>query len=262
MSKDSSPSGDDFFTVHRELVKKVGGVLTKWIPGDKGLGFFGSFIKGGKDTEQKELLATLENFLRLLEKTATILEKYTDEQKNQSPLTAEVKQNMQACYEWATLIEKKTPPEDLLKKLKLKADSLNTAISLENLRFGAQTSQEVEKLTRLTLVGIKAPLEYYEDGKAYVAQKRWNEAKNSFLSYRQYVLDGLENKLPAGTKLKEAHVDNHLGYLEMCQNELNKLMDSNKGMILSYQQGTAAPTEPENPYVKMKEDWLKKYSKK
>jgi len=95
--------------------------------GIKILGFFAS-TAGGVGVERKEgkqaLVDTLETFLKDLESTLPILEKYDDADKRESKLTFQVKVSLQACHEWAQLIENKKDTKDLPKVIERHAEEL------------------------------------------------------------------------------------------------------------------------------------------
>jgi len=63
--------------------------------------------KDGKAEERQKIMVALENLLENLETTYQTLNKYTDDDKKESPLTLEVKTSLKACSDWGELIEKK-----------------------------------------------------------------------------------------------------------------------------------------------------------
>jgi len=205
----------------------------------------------GRENLINELKVELESFFKDLDDTAQILKKYSDENKQESRLTLEVKVSLKQCYVWLDLLEKKQMPEDLLENLRRNAKSLKTAISLETLAQTIRIQQHAEILARLTRLDLKKPWEYYQDGKYLIGQKRWLDAKTNLINYRNYVLAG---KVGVGDEgVKKPSEDSHLKYLAYIQDELNAQGKVDPDPILS------VTTVHHNQYWPLWHKWEREY---
>jgi len=224
-------AGDRFFQTYGDTLQKLGNLL-KGIGENvpvvgAGIRFIGLFATqaGSSGVERREakqkLVDTLENFLKDLESTLPILEKYNDEDKRESKLTFQVKISLQACHEWAQLIENKKPTTDLPKVIEAHAEGLKKAISLETLEQSIRANKRLVVIQNILQLDKKKPWEYYVDAKYFVGQKKWMDAKTNLLHYRQFV-DGktpvMSDTFPNG--VRDPKEDRHLFLLANVQDKL------------------------------------------
>jgi len=67
-------------------------------------------------------------------------------------------------------------------------------------------------------------MEYYNDGKHLINEKKWLDAKNEFLKYRNYVQQGTPVSVKDGDGgVKPPNEDSHLKYLMYITEQLNAL---------------------------------------
>jgi len=226
-------AGDKFLQNYGSTINKLGALLKgigEVVPvvgvGIKILGFFAT-TAGGVGVERKEgkqaLVDTLETFLKDLESTLPILEKYDDADKRESRLTFQVKVSLQACHEWAQLIENKKDTKDLPKVIERHAEELKKAISREILEQAVRANNKLTVIANMQKLDKKKPWEYFEDAKYYIRQKKWMDAKTNLVYYRNFV----EAKTPVITStndngVKDPKVDRHLKYLAAVEDELQK----------------------------------------
>jgi len=261
-------AGDHFLQTYGNTLQKLGNLLKgigENVPvvgvGLKIVGFFAA--KAGtagvdKKQGQQELRDTLEGFLKDLESTLPVLEKYDEESKRESKLTFQVKVSLQACHEWAQLIENKKETKDLAPTIKKHAEELKNAISRENLEQAIRANKRLIAIEAISKLDKKKPWEYFSDGKTFFAQKKWMDAKTNLLHYRSFV----EQKTPVMSDdnpngVKDPKEDRHLLYLAYIQDKLTAedplLSKLPEDPLLS----VASPIQ--NLYWAQWKEWKKKY---
>jgi hypothetical protein len=260
--------GSEFLQHHGGILEGLGTILRgigEVVPIVGGpvrvLGIFAGYAgsKGQeKAAEMKQILAQLENLFTDLEKTYETLQKYDDGDRKDSRLTLEVKISLKSCVEWSEMIEKKKVPQDLLKTLEKRVESLKFAISQETLEQTVRIHQRTKVIELLTKLDKKKPWEYYEDAKYLIGQKRWMEAKTNLICYRNYV----EGKTKVMTDsddngVKPPEKDSHLKYLAYVQDQLAAQPKADPSPILS-----TVPMNTINQYQKLWEKWEATYMKK
>jgi len=264
-SSTSTSSGVDFEKNQGSLLKIVGDKLAKYgtlvsggILPEGGFGFLGVFTGKGtgvKESDRKELLENLEKFSKTLARATTVIEGYNEDQKRVSQLPLDIKTALRAVDDWATLVEQKKEHPDLINNIKSKAELLDGAIAAEILRFGIKVDQKIDWNTFVSSVHVKKPLEYYTDGKVLISQRKWNEAKDSFLAYQKFANAGQAGQLPSEVKIRDPHEDKHLEYLEYIQKNLEKIPTDDEFRMIA----SVVPTTPHNPYEDARITWRKKY---
>jgi len=206
--------------------------------------------------KKKKIGPALEAFLIELEKTTSVLEKFSDEQKSQNQLAVDVKVAFAACATWGTWLEQKKSSETLLSDIKTKEDLIKSSLIREIFALAAAMDRKLESHSVRVSALTKKPLEYYADGKHGITQRKWNEAKNNLLSYRNFALASLEGKGKDEFEVKKPEQDKHLEYLEYVENQLNLLSKQSEvpeGLL------SVAPAGPVNPYIQLRIDWRVKY---
>jgi len=102
---------------------KIGESLIKLglVPAQKVIPLLTNLWKGSSaQKEKKEAQEALENFMKSLERIATEIEQYDDDQKKKSQLSVDVKTSLVTVYDWAALVDKGHFPQDLVKTLQKK----------------------------------------------------------------------------------------------------------------------------------------------
>jgi len=76
-------------------------------------------------------------------------------------------------------------------------------------------------------------MEYYNDGKSFIAQKKWLEAKDQFLAYRAFVNNGTKVQTDDDDLdgVKDPASDGHLKYLVHIQDQLNNELSSQDPLL-------------------------------
>jgi len=262
-------AGDHFLQTYGDTLQKLGNLLKgigENVPvvgvGLKIVGFFAAKAgAAGVDKKQgsQDLRDTLEGFLKDLEYTLPVLEKYDEEDKRESKLTFQVKVSLQACHEWAQLIENKKETKDLNVVIKKHAEELKNAIARETLEQSIRANKRLKAIEAISKLDKKKPWEYFADGKTLFAQKKWMDAKTNLLHYRQYVAEGkvgvMSDENPDG--VKNPKEDRHLLYLAYIQDKLTAedplLSKTPEDPLLS----VASPIQ--NKYWVEWKAWQKKY---
>jgi len=231
MSKPVLEAGDRFFQTYGDTLQKLGNLL-KGIGENvqvvgAGIRFIGWFATqaGSSGVERREakqkLVDTLENFLKDLESTLPILEKYNDEDKRESKLTFQVKISLQACHEWSQLIELKKETKDLPKVIEAHAEELKKAIARETLEQSIRANKRLIAIEAIMRLDKKKPWEYYTDAKYFFARKQWMDAKTNLLHYRNFVdakTSVMTEDFPNG--VRDPKEDRHLFLLAHVQDKL------------------------------------------
>jgi len=174
-----------------------------------------------------------------------------------------VKVALKACSDWADQIDGRRISPTLLADIEGKQKSLGFAISNEVLEQTLRIQKKQDELKKIVEIGIKKPLEYYEDGKHLINEKRWYEAKAEFLKYRALVLQGTPvNQKEGDGGIKPPAVDSHLKYLAYVETQL-QLQEWNT-ILTGAPSSTTAPTPPvkKNDYDTLWEKWQNDHMKK
>jgi len=172
----------------------------------------------------KRIQVALEGLCADLEKTLHTLSKYSDEDKKISRLTLEVKIALKACSDWADQIEQRRISSTLLADIEGKAKSLGFAISNEVLEQTLRIQRKQDELKKIQSLSLKKPLEYYADGKYLITEKKWYEAKEQFLFYRNFVLQGTPVSSKDGDGgIRSPKEDSHLKYLAHVESQLSEV---------------------------------------
>jgi len=169
----------------------------------------------------KRIQVALEGLLGDLEKTLHTLSKYSDDDKKVSRLTLEVKVALKACSDWADQIDGRRISPTLLADIEGKQKSLGFAISNEVLEQTLRIQTKQDELKKLQQIGLKKPLEYYEDAKHLINEKRWYDAKSELLKYRNFVKQNTPvSKKDGDGGIKPPALDSHLKYLAYVETQL------------------------------------------
>jgi len=165
--------------------------------------------------------------------------------KKESGLAFEVKLSYCACIVWAQSWQEKKKPVDIEESLPRKLDRLKKAMDKETLAFFTKISKRYEE--QKMMHDEISPLEFYRDGEKKYNEKKYLEAKEKFLKYRNCV----EFKKSG---VKNPHEDEHLRYLTLIQDILNEEIAQND-IAVTRKSGA----EPQNPYKSDWEKWRRNY---
>jgi len=219
---------------------------------------FGAVTKffGGRSSppdDMKRIQVALEGLCADLEKTLHTLSKYSDEDKKISRLTLEVKIALKACSDWADQIEQRRISSTLLADIEGKAKSLGFAISNEVLEQTLRIQRKQDELKKIQSLSLKKPLEYYADGKYLITEKKWYEAKEQFLFYRNFVLQGTPVSSKDGDGgIRSPKEDSHLKYLAHVESQLSEV--ENNPLFTQPLPGHSAPKK-KSEYEVLWEKW-------
>jgi len=197
------------------------------------------------------------------EKTLDTLTKYSEEDKKESRLTQDVKVIMTACANWADQLEQNQISPSLLNDIDEKSKKLETAIQNEVLALAIRVKQKQDVIIMLGKLSTKKPLEYFDDGKYYMRQEKWMDAKTNFTKYRTFVENGVkvtENKGADGG-VRDPKEDTSLKYLEFIQDKINQgegCPQSDDLIAVMSSFGTLG----NNSYSAPWNEWQKKYGTK
>jgi len=92
--------------------------------------------------------------------------------KKESKLAVDVKISLASCTDWASFLEQKKTPETLLNDIKAKSEVLKNSMIRELLWFAAENDKKHEKLRVSVEATLKTPLQYYQDGKSLLNEKK------------------------------------------------------------------------------------------
>jgi len=240
MSKDK---GSEFAQRHAttldrvgQVFKALGGVIPVAGAAMNVLGvIFGYSGSSGRDRaeEGKKIQEKMETLMNQLEKTADLIQSFDEKKRKTSNLPAEVKTSYQAILDWAEAIRLKQQPKDLVQKLDDRIARLDSAIKREMLGGVIDIKNDVDELAILVKIKQKKAMEYYLEGKAYVSEKKWLEAKAHFLAYRAFVTSGTKVQKDDDDLdgIRPPAVDSHLKYLVAIQDQLNSEISSSDPLL-------------------------------
>jgi len=241
---------------------KIGESLIKLglVPAQKVIPLLTNLWKGSSaQKEKKEAQEALENFMKSLERIATEIEQYDDDQKKKSQLSVDVKTSLVTVYDWAALVDKGHFPQDLVKTLQKKTELLDESIQAEQLRFGRDIDKKVNLVTFFAKLNVKSPLDYYNAGKYLLKERQWLKAKDEFLAYQKFADAKRQNKLPkdlGDIQVKDPHEDKHLEYLEYIQKQIDEKINEQTDEMSLLLSKTVTTS---NPYTPLKNEWRKTY---
>jgi len=193
-----------------------------------------------------QIKAGLERYLIELTKTSETLKGYTEDERKKSNLYKEVTLGFLACEAWMKNIEQNRMPRDIEESLVRKTGRLQNYVTLEIVEKLSEVSIAFNRMVAdLKAKGDeKHPYIYYHNGKVYIEQMKWMEAKQSFLNYEHFV----QAKDPRVRKPEE---DNFYYYLSYIQEQINLQNKEVCDPIV-----TIVET-PDNKYEKKYQQWLK-----
>jgi len=238
-----SDKGSEFAQKHAttlervgEVFKALGGVIPVAGAAMNVLGvIFGYVGTSGRTQaeEAKKIQERMETLMNQLEKTADIIQSFDEKQRKVSGLPAEVKTSYQAILDWAEAIRLRQQPRDLVQKLDDRIQRLESAIKRETLGGVITIIKDVDELAKLVKIKQKKPMEYYLDGKAYLQEKKWLEAKAHFLAYRASVTSGTRVQKDDDDLdgVRPPASDSHLKYLVAIQDTLNSEISSSDPLL-------------------------------
>jgi len=141
--------------------------------------------------------------------------------------------------------------------IEAKQKSLSFAISNEVLEQTLRIQRKQDELKKLQSIGLKKPLEYYEDAKHLINDKKWLDAKTELLKYRNLVTQGTPvTKTTGDGGVRSPQTDSHLKYLAYVEDQLNQ---QEQNTILSCAGPNVVTMKKKNEYEPLWDKWQADY---